>query len=131
LGIDEHVRTLGGLMVVLAAIAALVAIIGMVMFGSPFSLIAQATQAGTTQSIELPLLRIYGALLILLGLILSAPLAICGLALRQYRSWARDGTMIVCALLLAMFPHGTMLAVYGFWVVLSPEIEPLFSPRER
>jgi hypothetical protein len=37
--------------------------------------------------------------------------------------------MVVCALMLAEFPIGTLLAVYGFWVVLSPEVEPLFSPR--
>ena len=129
MGIDQHVRTLGALMIMFGVLGATLALVGMALFGSPLSLIVDATQAGTVESLNLPLVEILGSVLMLLALVLAVPLVITGLGLRQFRPWSRDLTMVVCALMLAEFPVGTFLAVYGFWVVLSPEVEPLFSPR--
>jgi Fe2+ transport system protein B len=97
--------------------------------GSPFSLMADATQAGTVESIEEPLLKLAAAVMMVLMIALAIPCIVTGAALRRFRPWARDTSMVVLALLLAIFPVGTLLSVYGFWVVLSPEVEPLFSVR--
>jgi len=53
-------------------------------------------------------------------------------ALRQFKSEIFQGlahpTRIAIVELLN-FPLGTVLGVYALWVLLSPETDPLFSPR--
>ncbi len=129
MGIDQHVRTLGTLLIMFGVFGALLALVGMALFGSPIALMIDATQAGTGESLNLPLVEIFGSVLMLLALVLAIPMVATGVGLRRFRPWSRDLTMVVCALMLAEFPFGTFLAVYGFWVVLSPEVDPLFSPR--
>lgn len=129
MGIDEHVRTLGALLIVFGIVAGIGAIVGLLAVGSPFGLVVAAAQAGTAESMMTPVMQVYGAVLILSGLTLAVPAAIAGHGLRQFKPWARDLSMVVGALLLLSFPLGTLLALYGFWVLLSPEVEPLFSPR--
>ncbi len=131
MGIDEHVRTLGSLMIAMGIVAAICSIAGMVILGSPFTMIVNAAQAGTAESMKDPLIQMYLAALILLGILLAAPLVAVGRGIRLYKHWARDAAMVLCALLLAHFPIGSLLALYGFWVVLSPEIEPLFATGNR
>jgi hypothetical protein len=129
-GIDEHVRLLGALLVVFGVIAGAGALIGLAVYGSPVVLIMDATQAGTAQSFLLPFLKISGGILIILGLTIALPCVGLGIALRRFHPMARDAAMIVCSLLLPIIPLGTMLGMYGYWVVLSPEVEPLFrQPR--
>jgi Na+-driven multidrug efflux pump len=129
LGIDEHVRALGVLLIVFGVMAGIGAVIGLLAVGSPFALMRMASQAGTAESMMKPILQVYGGLLILAGLVLSVPALIAGLGLRNFQPWARDISMVVCSLMLIYFPVGTLLGLYGFWVMLSPEVEPLFSPR--
>lgn len=129
MGIDEHVRLLGGLLVLAGVVCLVLAVTGMVALGSPVGLIVSAAQAGTVESLQLPLMQVYGAILMIVGFIVAAPAVVVGLALRRFRPWSREAAMVVCTLLLAAFPIGTALGVYGFWVVLSPEVEPLFSER--
>ncbi|MCX6599564.1 MAG: hypothetical protein NTV70_24680 [Acidobacteria bacterium] len=117
------------MLIMFGVLSAVLALVAMALFGSPVSLMIDATQAGTGESFNLPLIEILGSVWMLLALVLAIPLVVTGLGLRQFRPWSRDLTMVVCALMLAEFPIGTLLAVYGFWVVLSPEVEPLFSPR--
>jgi Na+-driven multidrug efflux pump len=129
LGIDEHVRTLGALLIVFGVVAGLGALVGLLAVGTPFALMRLAAQAGTAESMMTPILQVYGALLMLSGLLLSVPAVIAGAGMRRFQPWARDISMVVCSLMLLHFPIGTFLGLYGFWVMLSPEVEPLFSPR--
>lgn len=129
MGIDEHVRALGALLIVFGVVAGIGAVIGLLAVGSPFALMRLASQAGTAESMMTPVMQVFGALLILAGLVLGVPAIIAGHALRRFLPWARDISMVVCSLMLIYLPVGTMLGLYGFWVMLSPEVEPLFSPR--
>ncbi len=131
MGIDEHVRLLGALLIALGITVGLAALVGVAFVGNPVQFMAAAAQAGTAESIEIPLLYIYLGAMMLVSLILALPLIVAGRALRQFKPWSRDSAMVVCALALMLFPFGTGVGVYGFWVVLSPEIEPLFSTRSR
>jgi acyl-CoA synthetase (AMP-forming)/AMP-acid ligase II len=129
LGIDEHVRLLGTLLAGFGIVGGIAALVALAVFGSPIVLIMDATQAGTAESLALPLYKIFGGILMVLALILALPCLATGIALRRFHPLSRDAAMVVCSLLLAAFPIGTLLGVYGYWVVLSPEIEPLFRQR--
>lgn len=117
-------------MLVIAGILAILLAIGaVILVGSPVAMIVEASQAGTVGSLEVPLMEMYGAICIIVAFLVTVPAILTGLALRKFRPWARESAMVVCTLLLAIFPFGTALGIYGFWVVLSPEVEPLFSER--
>lgn len=54
---------------------------------------------------------------IFVGVSLAAVAA--GVGLLDYQRWARSLAIAVCVLTLVRFPLGTVLGVYGLWVLLS------------
>jgi hypothetical protein len=67
----------------------------------------------------------------MLLLILMLPTIALGAGLLNYRPWARSIGTVIAIIELLNFPVGTVLGVYALWVLLSPETDPLFSPRFR
>jgi hypothetical protein len=76
--------------------------------------------------IAVPILGGIGAFVFLLLLALSLPGIIAGFGLLQLRPWARVLTIVLSALELMSVPLGTVLGIYGLWVLLSPGGEQLF-----
>lgn len=66
-----------------------------------------------------------GGFLALLGL----PGIVGGIGLLKYRNWARILVMVVSAFNVLNIPFGTALAVYSFWVLVHPDVVPLFGSR--
>jgi len=65
-------------------------------------------------------------------LAISAPSLIAGVGLLYFKPWARALTIILSVIHLFSVPIGTALGVYGLWVLLQRETEPLFrqaTPR--
>ena len=54
-------------------------------------------------------------------LVLSLPGIIAGVGLLKFRPWARIVTIVLSALNLMNIPFGTILGVYGLWVMLSDD----------
>jgi hypothetical protein len=59
-------------------------------------------------------------------LLMAVPEAAVGAGLLKLREGARFGGIILSAMNLVNIPVGSALGVYGLWVLLSPETEPLF-----
>ena len=59
--------------------------------------------------------------------VMSLPGVIAGLGLLRYQQWARMLTLIISALNLVNVPVGTLLGIYGIWVLMQDETEALFS----
>ena len=72
-------------------------------------------------------LRFLGMSVILVMLLLAPPSVAAGMGLLKFKSWARSLAMVVSVLQIANIPMGTMLSLYSFWVLMSPETEPLFT----
>lgn len=53
--------------------------------------------------------------------------AICGLGLLSFKPWARVMGIIMSAISLVEFPLGTIVGVYGLWVLFNKETEALFK----
>ena len=64
-------------------------------------------------------------------MLLSLPGIIAGIGLLKFRPWARILTIVLSALNLMNIPFGTILGVYGLWVMLSDEGSRLFATRQR
>lgn len=62
-------------------------------------------------------------------LVLALPTIALGIGLLKYRPWARSTGTVISIIELLNFPIGTVLGIYALWVLLSPETDPLFSPR--
>jgi hypothetical protein len=77
--------------------------------------------------LALPILGLTGVALGVFMLFLSLPGIIAGMGLLQLRPWARVLTIVLSALNLMNFPFGTILGVYGLWVMLSDDGSRLFA----
>ena len=75
----------------------------------------------------MPILGIVGSALLLAVLTLSIPGIIAGFGLLKLRPWARILAIVLSAIGLINFPFGTVVGIYGLWVLLSPETERLFT----
>ena len=45
------------------------------------------------------------------------------------RRWARLTALAVAVLDLFLVPFGTVLSLYALWVLMHPDVRPLFRPR--
>ena len=57
----------------------------------------------------------------------SLPGLITGIGLLKLQPWARIVGLVLAAINLINIPFGTVLGIYGLWVLLNKETETLFS----
>jgi hypothetical protein len=68
-----------------------------------------------------------GTALILFVLVRSVPGILVGIGLLKYRPWARIVGIVLSILDLIWLPIGTIVGIYGLWVLFSAETERLFN----
>ncbi len=119
-----HVKVLGALNVVLGAFGLLIAVALMLIFGGATWLVGATGDPDAAAAV--PILGLTGAALSTFLLVLSLPAVIIGIGLLQLRTWARVGGIVISLLNLFNFPLGTILGVYGLWVLFSKETERVF-----
>jgi len=61
--------------------------------------------------------------------IISLPNIVIGIGLIRLRPWARIAGMVICILSLMMIPVGTVVGIYGLWVLFKRDTERLFGPH--
>ena len=115
---ESHVKILGLVNILVGAFGALVSLIFFGVFGG--------ASAGTD---EFPLRGFVIVGLMAVMLVLAIPMIATGIGLLRFRPWARSAGTILAVFSLMHFPAGTIAGVYSFWVLLSPETDPLFNPR--
>jgi len=126
----EHVKILGVLHVVYGMLGILAGIIVMVVFGGLAGLVSVADHSGDAK-VAIPILGGIGAFIFVLLLVLSLPGVIAGFGLIELQPWARMLTIVLSALELMSVPFGTLLGIYGLWVLLSPGGEQLFRRQSQ
>ena len=122
----QHVRTLGILHMVLGALIALIGVIALVVMGGLAGFVGTSDTSSDGQ-VAGGVLGIIGVVVFLIMVLLGLPSLISGYFLMQYKPWARIVTLVLSGLDLFNVPLGTALGIYGFWVLLKPETEVLFS----
>jgi len=126
----EHVKILGVLHVVYGMLGILAGIIVMLVFGGLAGLVSVADHSGDAK-VAIPILGGIGAFIFVLLLVLSLPGVIAGFGLIELQPWARMLTIVLSALELMSVPFGTLLGIYGLWVLLSPGGEQLFRRQSQ
>jgi hypothetical protein len=117
---------LGVLHIVMGAMGLCGAFFFLLVFGGAGG--SGARSAHPDAAVAMPILGIVGLVLVTFIVVLSLPGIIVGVGLYQRRSWARIGGIVISVFDLIMVPFGTIVGIYGLWVLLSKETEPLFAP---
>jgi hypothetical protein len=78
-------------------------------------------------SIAIPIIGLTGMALVTFLLLMSLPSVITGIGLLRLRPWARIAGIVLSIIGLMMIPFGTIVGVYGLWVLFSKDTERLFT----
>jgi hypothetical protein len=125
---ETHVKVLGVLHIVLGAIGVFCALLlAFVFLGA--SGIVGASAAGEDAAIAIPILGITGGALIAFLMATSLPGIFAGWGLLRFRPWARILGIVLSIFALILIPLGTIVGIYGLWVLLNKDTERLFAPR--
>jgi hypothetical protein len=122
---DTHVKVLGVLHIVLGALGLIVSLFMVVVFGGVAGIVA--ADGDPDAAVALPIIGLTGMAVVAFIVGLSLPGVIVGIGLMQFRSWARVGGIVLSILNLIWIPFGTILGVYGLWVLLSKDTERVFK----
>jgi hypothetical protein len=125
---DTHIKVVGALNIVLGAFGLLVAAALMLIFGGATWLVGATGDPNA--DVAIPILGLTGAAISTFLLVLSLPGVVIGIGLLQRRSWARIAGIVISLLNLFNFPFGTMLGVYGLWVLFANDTERVFGTQE-
>lgn len=123
---QQHVKILAILHIVLGGLGVLAALIVMAVFGGLAGLV-NFTDSGQDAVFGSAVLGLIGAAVTIVVLVLSVPGLIAGIGLLTFQPWARILTIVLSALELPGFPIHTALGIYGLWVLLSDEGARLFK----
>lgn len=127
---DSHVKVLGVIHIVLGALSLVAGLAVLAIFGGIAGVMGTVGAAEDPDALmAVPILAIVGIAICVLAVVLALPCLIAGYGLLNFRSWARILTLVLSAINLLNVPIGTAIGVYGLWVLLQPETEPLFNNR--
>lgn len=124
---ETHVKVLAVLYIVFGALGVLGALAIMAVFGIAGVATAAAIAGDPDAAIALPIIGLTGTALAVFLLIVSLPGVIAGIGLLKFRPWARILTIVISAINLINFPFGTVLGIYGLWVLFSEQGARLFG----
>lgn len=121
-----HVKVLGVLYILVSALGLCAALFLMLAVGAASGIVATAAEPQDA-ALALPILGISGTALVVFLLLVSAPGLITGIGLLKFRPWSRILGIALSAINLIHIPFGTLLGIYGLWVLLNKDSERLFS----
>jgi len=124
---ETHVKVLGALQIALGSLSLFAAFAIMVVFIGGAG--ALSVSGDPDAHIALPIIGITGMALVTFLVVLSLPGVIIGIGLFRLRPWARIAGIVLSILSLMMIPFGTIVGIYGLWVLFSQEAEHLFNAR--
>jgi multidrug transporter EmrE-like cation transporter len=128
---ESHVKILGTLHIVFGSLGILAAVFFLLLFGSIASVVSLSDSTSARDAaIAVPILGGIGTILFVLIGAISLPGLIGGIGLVKLASWSRIFMIVISALDLLSVPIGTVLGIYGIWVLTRPETEALFA-RQR
>jgi hypothetical protein len=125
---ETHVKVLGVLHIVFGALGIVCAFILMIILGGAVT--AVAAEGDPDAALAIPILGIVGAGTVAFLVLASLPGIAAGWGLIKFRPWGRILALVLSILALVLFPFGTLVGIYGLWVLLNKDAERLFVPTQ-
>lgn len=120
-----HVKVLGWLFIVFGVFYVLLAFGSSMVMGLVATFVA--SQGGEDAAIGASVLGLTGGAVFIFFLCLAIPSILAGWGLLSYKPWARILAIVLSVIGLINIPMGTMVGIYGLWVLFHKETETLFS----
>ena len=124
---ETHVKVLGALQIAMGCLSLFAAIILTVVFAGGLS--AMGFSGDPDAQTAMPFVGFAATAIVTLLVVLSLPGILTGIGLLRVRPWARIVGIVLCVLNLMMVPFGTLVGIYGLWVLFSKETEQLFEAQ--
>jgi hypothetical protein len=124
---EEHVKVLAILNIVLGGLGVIGALFILLLFGGLAGVVA--TDHDPDAGVGVAALGVIGTITFLIIFVLSVPCIIGGVGLLKFRPWAQTLTIVMSILNLIHIPIGTALGIYGLWVLLNDQTKSLFRAR--
>jgi hypothetical protein len=121
---DTHVKVLGALQIAFGALGLLAAVLIVFVFGGAAGIVGASGDPDAM--IAVPIIGLTGMALVGFLVITSLPSVIIGIGLVRHSPWARIAGIVLSIVALVMIPFGTIVGVYGLWVLFSKDTERLF-----
>ena len=125
---DTHVKVLGALQIAFGAIGLMLALLLVFVFGGAAGIVG--VSGDPQASIAIPIIGLTGMALVMFLLLMALPSVITGIGLLRLRPWARIEGIVLSIIGLMMIPFGTIVGVYGLWVLFSKDTERLFGAAD-
>ena len=125
---DTHVKVLGALQIAFGAIGLLFAVLLVFVFGGAAGSVGASGHPDA--AVAMPIIGLTGMALVGFLALTSLPSVIVGIGLVRLRPWARIAGIVISIISLVMIPFGTIVGVYGLWVLLSTDTERLFTAAQ-
>jgi hypothetical protein len=125
---ETHVKVLGVLHIILGALGIFCALILMIILGGAAT--AVVAEGDPDAALAIPILGIVGAGTAAFLVLASVPGIAAGWGLIKFRPWGRILALVLSILALVLFPFGTLVGIYGLWVLLNKDAERLFVPTQ-
>ena len=122
---EQHVKIVAILNIVLGALGLCIALVILVFFGGLAGVVIADEDPDAEQGAAV--LGLIGTIGFFVVAVFSIPGLIGGIGLLKFRSWAQTLTIIVSVLNLLSIPFGTVVGVYGLWVLLNKETMALIK----
>jgi hypothetical protein len=119
----KHINLLGVLYLVWGALGSLLGVAMFLLAAGAVALAPSTPGEGRAASFTAATLTAFGVVLVGGG----AANAWVGSGLRRYRSAARLAGLLLALLNLFLFPFGTLLGFYSFWVLLQDDGRRVFE----
>lgn len=122
----RHADFLGILYLAWGAIFALVGLAGLALAGGALAIARGGGPVTVRSEFAAGVTALTLGLIALLALLFGALHLWIGAVLRRYRPWARLLALGLAVINLVLFPFGTALGGYAFWVLLTEEGRALY-----
>ncbi len=124
---DLHIKVVAAFHIILGILGLMVSVMIALIFGGAAGIISMAATDDPDALLAVPIVGLVGSMLVLLIFTLSIPGIIAGIGLLKRRPWARIVTIVLSVLNLINIPFGTILGIYGLWVLLTEDTARLFG----
>jgi len=122
---ETHVKVLGVLQIAFGCLNLVGAIVLTLVFMGGVGAMGFSGDPDALRAV--PIVGFVGTTLVVLLVVLSLPGIITGIGLLRLRPWARILGIVLSLLSLVAIPFGTVIGIYGLWVLLSKDTERLFA----
>ena len=124
---ELHVKVIAAFHLIVGILGLMGLLMVALMFGGAASIINMAATDDPDALVAVSIVGLVGGMLMMLIFTLAVPSIVAGIGLLKRRPWARVLTIVLSVLDLVIIPFGTLLGIYGLWVLLAKDTARLFG----